>query len=115
MNCASKDVSNITKDIQIFAAETTIKIESLNSQVENVVATCSTITNRIELLEATVEFLKQDQLNNKLCISGIPPDFVKNNNSAAAVLAIAKALGVDMSHHDFTSYIVAKDKKIPST
>lgn len=70
----------------------------------------STNTDRIETLEATVEFLKQDQLKNNLCISGIPPDFVKNNNSAAAVLAISKALGVDMSRHDFMSYTVASDK-----
>lgn len=82
MICASKDdISNITKDIEIFAAETTSKIESLNSQVENIVATCSTNTDRIESLEATVEFLKQDQSINKLCISGNQNNNKNNHKS----------------------------------
>lgn len=112
-NCASKeDIGNFTKEIETIAAETTSKLERLDERVENVTATCTLNTDRIESLEAAVESLKQDQLKNNLCVSGVPAELVKDNNSADAVIAIAKVLGVELTRQQFTSYTVANDKFI---
>lgn len=111
--CASKeDLTTITTQIQTFANDTTSKIQTLEARVENVTSSSSQNTDRIESLEATVECLKQDQLKNNMCISGVPPELIKDSNTADAVIAIAKALNIDMSRQQFSSYGVANNKFI---
>lgn len=112
-NCATKeDLCDMTNQVKGFATETNEKIEALTSRVDSTDTIVSQNTDRIEMLEANVECLKQEQLKNNLCISGVPPELVSNNNSANAVTAIAKSLGIDITPQHFTSYTVASNKFI---
>lgn len=111
--CASKnDLTNITKQIQSFTTETTNRLQVVDEKIEEIATTSSRNTDRIDSLEATVESLKQDQLKNNLCISGVPPEILNNIDSADAVIAIAKALNVELNVHHFTSYTIANNKFI---
>lgn len=58
------------------------------------------------------EILKQDQLKNNMCISGVPTQLIKNDNTADAVIAIAKTLGLEYNASCFTSYPFAAKKFI---
>lgn len=112
-NCASKsDLGEFTSQIKVFAKETSTKINSLEARTDRNEHVGTENSNRIEALEASVECLKQEQLKNNFCISGVPTTLIKDNNTADIVIAIAKTLGVELSSHHFTSYALAKSKLI---
>lgn len=111
--CATKNDMNLfTEQVNKFATETNNKFQAMEERIENVATTSTDHNDRIEWLEAAVEGLKQDQLKNNLCISGVPADLIKDNNTADAVIAIAKTLGIEIARQHFSSYAVANDKLI---
>lgn len=111
-NLLTKSVTDLSNQMSSFTAETTNKLQIVNDKVDCVNVVSSQNTDRIESLEATVECLKQKQLKNNMCISGVPPELVKDNKSAAAVIAIAKTLGVEIAQNNFSSYTKASNKFI---
>lgn len=67
----------------------------------------------IEILEANIEVLKQEQLKNNICISGVPSNkFANDANTNNIVLTIANALGLEYNHSQSSSYAVANNKFI---
>ena len=108
--CAQKeDIDDIKASIASANTETLDKIEHVNQRVDIIHAKTDANTAKISELEISIEVLKQDQLKNNMCISGIPTHLNKNN-TAESVIAIAKALGLDYTPSLFTSYAVAGNK-----
>lgn len=112
--CAQKeDIDEIKASISIANTENAQKIQELDNRIDNVEATTVQNSTKIQSLEISLEMLKQEQLKNNICISGVPPAMVKSdNNTASIVIAIGKALGVECSASQFTSYAVAGNKFI---
>lgn len=111
--CATKnDIAELTSRIAAHTEETTKKIAKTNERIDQVVATSALNVERIDLLENSIEILKQDQLKNNVCISGVPFDKITNNNTADIVKSIAKLLNIDLSRSSFSSYPVAANKFI---
>lgn len=111
--CASKkDVDDIKKQIAAEHQETSSQIAEINKRVDNVASTNAQHSEIIEQLQASIESLKQDQLRNNICISGVPTDALESTNTAEIVIKIAKTLGVEITRQHFTSYPVANNKFI---
>lgn len=111
-NASKDDIADVKNQIQIYKAETDEKIEILSDKVDAVVAESAQNTDRIDWLEANIEILKQDQLKNNVCISGVPPDQVKNTDTAEIITKIASKLDINLPRSHFTSYAVANNKFI---
>lgn len=111
--CAQKnDIDEIKASISEANTEINVKIEHVQSRIDICNAKTDENTNKISALEVSVELLKQDQLKNNMCISGVPPNSVTNGSTSNVVIAIAKALGLDFNASMFTSYPVAANKFI---
>lgn len=112
--CAQKeDMEEIKASIITANQQTATKIEEINHRLEATEADNACNTNRIQSLEISLEIMKQEQLKNNMCISGVPPKLIsKDNNTADLVLAIAKKLGADCNVSQFSSYAVAGNKFI---
>lgn len=111
--CANKDdINDIKAQITAQNEETSIKIATTNKRIDQVVIENEKTNNKIEQLEASIEVLKQEQLRNNICISGVPCDIITGTNTSEIIIAIAKTLGVDIAKHNFTSYPVAGNKFI---
>lgn len=111
--CANKDdISEISAQITAHNKETSAKIELANKRIDNVIMANESNTNRVELLEASIETLKQEQIRNNICISGVPSNTLANSSTTEIVIAIAKSLGIEIAKHNFTSYAVANNKFI---
>lgn len=113
-NCASKqDTNDIKSQIACFTNETNEKIEAIQRKVDTANTACTENTDKIEInVEATIESLKQDQLKNNKCISGVPPEMIKNGNTSDILIEIAKKLNVEFTKSQITSYAVARNKFI---
>lgn len=111
--CANKDdINEIKAQITAQNEETSIKIATTNKRIDDVVIVSEKTNERIEQLEASMEVLKQDQLRNNICISGVPIAEITNTNTSDIIISIAKTLGVEIAKHNFTSYPVAGNKFI---
>lgn len=111
--CAQKtDIDEIKANIAAANKETSVQLEHLHGRIDICNAHTDANTDKITALEISVELLKQDQLKNNMCISGVPPNMVKNDNTADLVVQIAKALGLDYTASFFSSYSVAANKFI---
>lgn len=111
--CANKnDIQDIKIQISAQKEESAVKIAAVNVRIDDVVSVSESNTERIEQLEAKFEVLKQDQLKNNICISGVPCETVEQTNTAEITIAIAKTLGVTIERNHFTSYPVAGNKFI---
>lgn len=64
------------------------------------------------MLEASIECLRQEQLKNNICVSGVPPTMIDGNNTADCIISIARALNIDITRTQFSSYAVANKKLI---
>lgn len=111
--CATKeDIGDISSRINIHVRETNEKMQNINTNLEVVAMQASDNSDRIEMLEANIEQLKQDQLKNNLCISGVPPGLINGDNTSDIVIKIASKLNVEITRNQFSSYAVANNKFI---
>lgn len=109
--CASKDdINEIKTHITAYQRKTDEKIDNIKQQVIYVTATNEQNANKIEELQASVETLKQDQLRNNICVSGIPLQLISNDNTAELIINIAAKLDVKIAKNHFTSYAIANKK-----
>lgn len=111
-NVTKSDLTELTSQINLFASQTNEKIEKINVKVDTVTSQVFENTDKIELLESNIESLKQDQLKNNICLSGVPPTLITNENSADLLIEIAKKLGVELTKNQFSAYPVASKKFI---
>lgn len=111
--CAQRDdLLEVKASIDQYTEETNEKIRIVSDRVDAVSNITNQNTEKIESLEATVEQLKQEQLKNNICISGIPPSSLENTDTADIVIEIAKKLGCDLNKSQFNSYAIANKKFI---
>lgn len=111
--CAKKDdIDDIKKSITAHNVAINNKIEDINKQVDEVSTTSQQNATNIEQFQINIEILKQDHLKNNVCISGVPINLIKNDNSAEIVIEIAKKMGLEHTKTQFTSYTVANKKFI---
>lgn len=106
------EIGDISARLVKYTNETNEKVQNLQKDVENVAADTVKNSERIEMLEASIEQMKQSQLSNNICISGVPPELVDGANTSEIVAKIANKLGVQINTHQFTSYSVANHKFI---
>lgn len=113
-NCASKnDLEEIKKSIVDSNTETQTKVDEITRRVDTIDDTQHQHTEKIKMLEINFEILKQDQLKNNVCVSGVPPAMIKQpNNTMQLVTSIAKSLKVELNVSQFSSYAVANNKFI---
>lgn len=112
-NATKEDIQAIvTARIDAHEHQTNKKFEEIRQQVDSVNDSNNANANRIEELQATVESLKQEQIKNNICFSGVPPNQITDINTAQIVINIAKALNVTITNNQFTSYAVANKKFI---
>lgn len=107
-----EDLSDIKRHIDDYKAETNVKIEAIDSKFNALAAQNDEQSNQIDFLQANIEQLKQDQLKNNICISGIPPNLIQNDNTADLIISMASKLGVDINRNQFSSFAVAHGKFI---
>lgn len=111
-----QDIKNDTEttktDLISYAKATNSNFEMVHSRIDDIDSFTANNRERIESLEVSIEILKQDQLKNNICISGVPMDQIVNANTKDIVIAIAKTLGVELSSANFASYPIAKNKFI---
>lgn len=111
--CASKDdIEGIKSQINNYKIETNVKIEKIAQQVENNITVTLENADRIDALEASVEMLKQEQLKNNICVSGVPPNLLINGNANDLIQKIATKLDFKLNSNQFSSYAVAQNKFI---
>lgn len=112
-NATKEDIDNIvTARINTYQQQTNEQIDEIRQQVDSANVMNNVNADRIEELQATVESLKQDQLKNNICISGVPASQITDDNTAQIVIAIGKTLNVNLTASQFTSYAVANKKFI---
>lgn len=111
-NCPSKnDLEAMKSEIVASNNETIAKVDDIARRTNIIEDTQQQHADKIEMLEISMEMLKQEQLKNNVCVSGIPPAMIKKeNNTAGLVIAIAKTLGFNINASQFTSYAVASNK-----
>lgn len=108
--CASKDdINDIKTQITDYKRETDEKNDELKQQVDIATTTSNSNAEKIEELQASVETLKQEQLKNNICISGVPVDITTNSNTAEIIIAIADELNVKLTKTNFSAYAVSKN------
>lgn len=111
--CASKDdIKDIKTKITDYKRETDEKFGELKQQVDIAMTTSNSNAEKIDELQASIETLKQEQLKNNICISGVPVDITKNNNTAEIIIAIADKLDVKLVKNNFSSYAISENKFI---
>lgn len=111
--CATKDdIDELTQKIATHTKTTNKKITDLNVRVDHIASSSETNTECIEQLETNIEILKQNQLKNNICISGIPVDIVQSMDTAEIIVTIADVLGMQLNRSNFNAYTVANSKFI---
>lgn len=112
--CASKDdLNNIEAKIVANNANTIERIEDVDRRVFSIENQQQKNTDNIQMLITGLEQMKQEQLKNNVCISGVPVSVVnKDKNTSQVIIAIAKSLGIDLNASQFSSYPVADNKFI---
>lgn len=108
MQTIKDDTQEMKANVNSYTVTTNSKLEEKNHRINNVSDHSAENRQKIEKLEESIEILKQDQLRNNICISGVPADKIMNAITKDIVIAIAKKLGIDLS----PSYPVAKNKFI---
>lgn len=112
-SCATKDdMSDIKNEIRASKMETNKKIEHINERIDTVASTSDSNANKIEILEAHIDNLKQDQLKNNICVSGVPCELIKDNNTNNIIIKIAKTLDIELTQLQFSSHTIANKKLI---
>lgn len=113
-NCSTKDdINNIKLNIAKAISDTDEKIENVNHRIDRMKVIANKQNDKMETLEINIEVIKQEHLKNNICISGVPPNKVEaDSNTADLVIAIAKALNVELTQHQFSAYTVAQNKFI---
>lgn len=111
-NCPSKhDLEAIKTQIVESNNETIAKVDDIARRTDTIEDTQYQHAEKIQMLEINLELLKQENLKNNICVSGIPPAMIKKENGTSKIIiSIAKYLGVDVSASQFTSYAVAGNK-----
>lgn len=108
---ASKDdMEEIKLKIDASTAATDSKIEEIKVQVSENKRQNDQNSDKIMDLQASIELLKQEQLKTNICISGIPPELITNDNVADLVLQISNKLGVESNKNQFSAYPVNNKK-----
>lgn len=108
---ASKDdIAGIKAKIDDYTTATNIKITQIKGQVNANKHQSDSNSVKINELQTSIEMIKQDQLKNNVCISGIPIDLVKNESIANLIIEIAKKLGIELNINQFSAYPVANNK-----
>lgn len=111
-NASKQAMEEIKSCIENFKADTNEKIDVIDQKVIAMSSLTNENASKIELLESNIEMLKQEQLKNNVCISGVPSGFIKDDNTADIIVEIAKNLEVDINKGQFSSYAVANNKFI---
>lgn len=81
------------------------KIEIVEQNLSEVRSTSASNANKIAELEDTIHILHQDKLRNNVCISGVSNG--GNIGVEQTVIAIAKALQVNITDREFTAHTTA--------
>lgn len=105
-------MNDIKNEIRTHNNEKNIKIDHITEWIDEIVTTSDQNTNKIDELESNIECLKQDQLKNNICVSGVPSDLIKDKHPSDIVIEIAKALCLELTQAQFTSYAIANNKLI---
>lgn len=112
-NATKDDIDDIvTARINSYQKQTNEKMDEIKQQVDTVSDLSNTNADRIDELQAMVESLKQEQLKNNICFSGVPADKIVNGNTEHLIIEIGKVLNVTLTGSQFTSYAVAGNKFI---
>lgn len=114
MKSCKADTDNILGIIAAHTTETNTKIEKITEKVDAVSTVSLQHADKIESLESTVEILKQDQLKNNVCISGIPSSIIENGNVTNLVIQIANTLEVEFNNTHLSAYAIANKFVIAS-
>lgn len=112
LKATKEDIGGISERLDTLTNETNAKIQHIQTSVEAVTLQSSENSDRIDRLEASIEQIKQDQLRNNLCISGVPPEMINGNNTAELVIQIARKLNVELAKGQFSSYAIVENKFI---
>lgn len=112
MTASKKDMDEIKAEIRANNTETNEKIEKINERIDTTEAISTIQSAKIEMLETSIERIKQEHLKNNICISGIPSELIEDNNTAEIVIAIANVLGIEINEENFVSYSIAQKKFI---
>lgn len=105
-----EDMEEIKTQIKEYKEETDKKMNSMKKEIKIVSSSNTRNAERIDCLQATIETLKQDQLQNNLCISGVPIEIVNKLDTATIISNIASALGITIDKSQSSSYAVANKK-----
>lgn len=112
LTATKAEIGDMKSLIDKYTNDTTQKIQTIQADVETIVAQTVENNERIDTMEIAIEQMKQDQLKNNICISGVPPEMVNGENTAEIIIEIAKKLNVQITTHQFSSYPVANNKFI---
>lgn len=122
-----RKISNTTEatrsELAVYRSETDGKIEGISSTVEDVSSRLRLLEERLAAVEkraptgahkesldsASVELLKQFNLKNNVCISGVP--IKSNENINSIISAVGKALTFRFDAADIVSAYRAKSSK----
>lgn len=96
--CASKDDMNDLKShLNTHKRETDEEIDELKQQVDYATTTSNTNAEKIVELQASIETLKQEKLQNNICVSGVPVSRITKDNTADIIIAIEGKLDVSLA------------------
>lgn len=112
LTATKNEIGDMRMSIDKLTTDTTQKIQSIETEVETIAAHTIENTDRIDTMEIAIEQMKQDQLKNNICISGVPPGMLNGDNTAEIVIQIANKLNVQITAHQFSAYPVANGKFI---
>lgn len=110
---ASKsDMEEVKQQIVTYTSETNKQMNNMREDLQSVASTSSRNADKIQHLETSVEILKQNQLQNNIVISGVPPELTTTTSANEIVIQIATKLGVQIENAHLSSYTIAKNKFI---
>lgn len=111
-NATKQDMDDIKERIDSYKTATNEKFEEINLKVEATSSMSAENANKIEILQSNIELLKQEHLKCNICVSGVPPNLIKDENTAELFIQIAIKLGLDINRSQFSSYSIANNKFI---
>lgn len=111
-NATKQDMDVIKEHIDSYKTATEEKFEKIDQKVNAAASLSVENANQIESLQESIEQLKQEQLKCNICVSGVPPNLIINDNTGELIIQIALKLGVDINRSQFSSYAIAKNKFI---
>lgn len=111
-NATKEDMDDIKERIDSFKSTTNEKIDDIEQRVTATSAQTAEHADQLVQIQAAVELLKQEHLKNNICISGVPPNLIKDGNTDDLIIQIASKLSTEITKFHFSSYPIANNKFI---